>query len=102
MGRMATHAKKSGTLMDHYVLVYIYYICSNACRSNYGHLCGSQQTRGELTGTCQISHYLSYTVKVAELLESEFYCATMNTESYRINTVFAGAAIRNTSTRVLL
>ena len=32
---MATHAKKSGTLMDHYVLVYIYYICSNACRSNW-------------------------------------------------------------------
>ena len=53
-------------------------------------------TTGRLSGTSSISDYLSYTVKFAELLESQTFLSVVvyDNESRSINTVFGGEATR--------
>ena len=51
---------------------------------------------GKLSGPSQIAHYLSYTVKVAELLESHTLASVATYETtYETSTGFAGAAFRS-------
>ena len=54
-------------------------------------------TTGRLSGTSSISDYLSYTVKFAELLESQTFLSVVvyDNESRSINTVFGGEATLN-------